>query len=518
MKIKKKHLFGVCKNIERTFERMSENVFYPPSSATRHSHFNGFSQVSSEDREHMLKSQRDAMLRRRKEQLHSGFIRNIDPVISSVDLQSKHNVVPTVKTFKISSKTISHGKEGSEQSSSHSSVQIQRIKSKFKTTNKSLARELDEESFPEEELTILKKVADEGQISVDYHEPSNEDLNSQEKIEQVPFVATNAFNVNERKFSIGISSEMNLHQLHDEVISNTENEGINHDESIQDEFDTTNDNVRKDLLWGDINWDDKEEVRRTLMSPCPKDAGMIKCYIRRNKGKAKLFPEYRVYLQDGDIFLMTSKKRAKKQTSNYLISMGRNDFGKNSSNIIGKLRANFVGTEFQIYDNGTNPKHTDPFFDEKNKREPRSELGAILYSSNILGNRGPRKMQVCINKLGIDEKITKKWQPVHKDEEMIQCFKHKAESAHHHLNMYENRQPRWNEDMGSYVLNFNNRVNLASVKNFQLIEPNGDDENVVLQFGKASNDDFIMDVKWPMSLFQAFAISLSSFDSKLACD
>ena len=127
-------------------------------------------------------------------------------------------------------------------------------------------------------------------------------------------------------------------------------------------------------------------------------------------------------------------------------------------------------------------------------------------------------MQVCINKLGSDEKITKKWQPVHKDEEMIQCFKHKAESAYRHLNMYENRQPRWNEDMGTYVLNFNNRVNLASVKNFQLIEPNGNDENVVLQFGKASNDDFIMDVKWPMSLFQAFAISLSSFDSKLACD
>ena len=42
----------------------------------------------------------------------------------------------------------------------------------------------------------------------------------------------------------------------------------------------------------------------------------------------------------------------------------RTHIDKNSSNIIGKLRANFVGTEFQIYDNGTNPKHTDPFFDE----------------------------------------------------------------------------------------------------------------------------------------------------------
>ncbi|RYY81459.1 hypothetical protein EON63_15360 [archaeon] len=39
--------------------------------------------------------------------------------------------------------------------------------------------------------------------------------------------------------------------------------------------------------------------------------------------------------------------------------------------------------------------------------------------------------------------------------------------------------------MGAYVLNFNGRVTMASVKNFQLVDP--EEQNaVVLQFGRVS--------------------------------
>lgn len=41
---------------------------------------------------------------------------------------------------------------------------------------------------------------------------------------------------------------------------------------------------------------------------------------------------------------------------------------------------------------------------------------------------------------------------------------------------------------------------------------------VSLQFGRVSNTQFSCDVSWPFSLMQAFAIALSSFDSKLACE
>ena len=58
---------------------------------------------------------------------------------------------------------------------------------------------------------------------------------------------------------------------------------------------------------------------------------------------------------------------------------------------------------------------------------------------------------------------------------------------------------------------------MASVKNFQLVDP--DEQNaVVLQFGRVAKDEFTMDMQWPITPFQAFAITLSSFDSKIACD
>lgn len=43
-------------------------------------------------------------------------------------------------------------------------------------------------------------------------------------------------------------------------------------------------------------------------------------------------------------------------------------------------------------------------------------------------------------------------------------------------------------------------------------------QQVLLQFGKVGNDMFTMDYRYPLSAFQAFAICLSSFDTKLACE
>jgi tubby and related proteins len=45
-----------------------------------------------------------------------------------------------------------------------------------------------------------------------------------------------------------------------------------------------------------------------------------------------------------------------------------------------------------------------------------------------------------------------------------------------------------------------------------------DKETVLLQFGKVDDDMFTMDYRHPLSAFQAFAISLSSFGIKLACE
>lgn len=87
-----------------------------------------------------------------------------------------------------------------------------------------------------------------------------------------------------------------------------------------------------------------------------------------------------------------------------------------------------------------------------------------------------------------------------------------------------NKAPRWHEQLQCWCLNFHGRVTVASVKNFQLVAspengPAGPQhERIILQFGKVGKDLFTMDYCYPISAFQAFAICLSSFDTKIACE
>jgi hypothetical protein len=87
---------------------------------------------------------------------------------------------------------------------------------------------------------------------------------------------------------------------------------------------------------------------------------------------------------------MQSKKRTNNKTSNYILSMGSSpsDLDKTSSTYLGKLRSNFMGTEFQVFDTGASP------LDSAGGGTVRRELAVVTYAANVLGSRGPRKMQV----------------------------------------------------------------------------------------------------------------------------
>ncbi len=111
---------------------------------------------------------------------------------------------------------------------------------------------------------------------------------------------------------------------------------------------------------------------------------MVQCRIERDKGVDKLHPAYYLYLEDKNVFLLAARKRKRSKTSNYLISLDKSDLSRNSGNYVGKVRSNFVGTEFVVYDKGEAPPAES---DEPNaKVDPtsiRQELGAVIYVCNI---------------------------------------------------------------------------------------------------------------------------------------
>ncbi|CDW71606.1 tubby-related protein 1 [Stylonychia lemnae] len=79
---------------------------------------------------------------------------------------------------------------------------------------------------------------------------------------------------------------------------------------------------------------------------------------------------------------------------------------------------------------------------------------------------------------------------------------------------FENLPPKFNQDRGCYTLNFYGRVNKASARNFQLVETDGDEDEIILSHGKSSTNEFNLDYRAPFSQVIAFGISLSAIGKK----
>ncbi|KAF9619477.1 hypothetical protein IFM89_007225, partial [Coptis chinensis] len=223
--------------------------------------------------------------------------------------------------------------------------------------------------------------------------------------------------------------------------------------------------------------------------------------------------------------------------------------------------SNFLGTKFTVYDNQP-PYEVDVPSSSRTHRRIHSKqvsprvpagnynIGTIGYELNVLRARGPRRMQCTMYSIPIssileggtaptptlfpqslEEQFCLLPTPISKDQHVDFSSKKLSEpllpvrGANEPL-ILKNKAPRWHEQLQCWCLNFRGRVTVASVKNFQLVaavEPSHnvsqeEQEKVILQFGKIGKDIFTMDYCYPLSAFQAFAICLSSFDTKPACE
>lgn len=293
----------------------------------------------------------------------------------------------------------------------------------------------------------------------------------------------------------------------------------------------------------------------SLKQPGPRDS-LLQCYIKRNRSNQT----YYLYLglnqasNDDGKFLLAARKCRRATCTDYIISLNCDDVSKGSSTYIGKLRSNFLGTKFTIYDSQP-PNSETKIVKSRSTRlinmrqvSPRAPAGNypaghISYELNVLGSRGPRRMQCTMDAIpasaiepgGVAPMQTEFLQSSLDTFTSLSFFRSKSNQVDGFQSgpfpvqkdgmlVLRNKSPRWHEQLQCWCLNFSGRVTVASVKNFQLVAspengPAGPEhENVILQFGKVGKDVFTMDYQYPISAFQAFAICLSSFDTKIACE
>ncbi|XP_075505920.1 tubby-like F-box protein 8 [Primulina tabacum] len=316
----------------------------------------------------------------------------------------------------------------------------------------------------------------------------------------------------------------------------------------------------------------------SLKQPGHRD-GTIQCFIKRDKSNLT----YHLFLclspallVENGKFLLSAKRTRRTTCTEYVISMDADNISRSSSTYIGKLRSNFLGTKFIVYD--TQPpdvySHIPPpgrtsrrFYTKKvSPKVPTGNyiIAQITYELNVLGTRGPRRMNCVMHSIpmsslepggvvpGQPELPRRPLEDSFRSITFSKSLDHSTEFSSSRFSeiaglsneddddnklrplVLKNKSPRWHEQLQCWCLNFRGRVTVASVKNFQLIPATqpaatapppttsqpaqSDHDKIILQFGKVGKDMFTMDYRYPLSAFQAFAICLSSFDTKLACE
>ncbi|KAH9611110.1 hypothetical protein KSS87_001286 [Heliosperma pusillum] len=312
----------------------------------------------------------------------------------------------------------------------------------------------------------------------------------------------------------------------------------------------------------------------SLKQPGPRD-GSIQCFIKRDKSNLT----YHLFLSlspallvENGKFLLSAKRTRRTTCTEYVISMDADNISRSSNTYIGKLRSNFLGTKFIIYDTQppynssqtSQPGRSKRFYSKKvSPKVPTGSynIAQVAYELNVLGTRGPRRMHCVMQSIpssslepggsvpGQPELLPRSLEDSFRSMSFSKSIDTSTEFSSSRFSdiagprdddeegkekplVLKNKSPRWHEQLQCWCLNFRGRVTVASVKNFQLIAatqtPAGaptpsqpgpsDHDKIILQFGKVGKDMFTMDYRYPLSAFQAFAICLSSFDTKLACE
>merc|ERR1712216_592644 len=134
----------------------------------------------------------------------------------------------------------------------------------------------------------------------------------------------------------------------------------------------------------------------------------------------------------------------------------------------------------------------------------RLELGMVIFPKELIA-KGARKMAVLLPAL--DEASGK---PKLGKVRLMDEFKSNGRSTEH-LVALVNKAPVWDPSKNMYILDFRDRVTQASIRNFLAVRAE-DEDDIVIQFGKVGDNSYTMDLSYPVSAFQAFAVSLTAFE------
>jgi tubby and related proteins len=207
---------------------------------------------------------------------------------------------------------------------------------------------------------------------------------------------------------------------------------------------------------------------------------------RRREGVGTLQKTFELWIEDGNVLIADVRSASHCSCLLRRMPLAQNVHSPYSDTIcdsvsgksVGCVKSTNFGTSFSVH---------ETIYGQK------CEIAGVIYEPNFLGHNGtptlisgPRKMSVFIPAMQKEgDRI-----PI-PDKSSLSSL---AKARNEHVLSLHNKVPQWNDETQSFVLNFNGRVSLASVKNFQIVH-DMDLEHIALQFGRVTQDEFSVDVQ-----------------------
>jgi len=225
------------------------------------------------------------------------------------------------------------------------------------------------------------------------------------------------------------------------------------------------------------------ELVADFLEPLPDAAGLWKFNVERSDDRT----EYRLFCNSGEFLMYAKLARGSQRIDIHLYDPSEKDnalFDRKRPAF--SMMCNSARTEWSLYqDQCDNCRHSPSKFAVCRHCGGHSELLRVRHNDAEIGEGVNHCMEVSIPYCGYD-------------------------ACPGEMTRFVTKMPVWNERVECLVLDFKGRKVLASAKNFQLAAEGDEGERVVCQYGKVGTSTFGLDFRYPLTVAQAFGISLST--------
>ena len=252
-----------------------------------------------------------------------------------------------------------------------------------------------------------------------------------------------------------------------------------------------------------------DEEPRIFLKTTVSKGQILQFTIKRHVAKLGLsHPQYDLHL-NGNPTIVCSAFKESMLSTNYSIFLYQNEQPQAPTNQVGQVISNFTGSQFMLYAGS-----------RKNNKLEEEAIGQVT-DQRITGTAHyDQTFSISSKPRALDLYIPRPTESYTVNEQMQSIDLRQLYEGPNRVNYIKlvNRQPKWDEIRKAYVLDFKGKASVKSPKNFILIDSElPEHQPDVMLLGKCADNEFNLDVSYPLNPLQAFEVAITAMAFKMGC-